>query len=117
MIEADKAKLLKQLQSLKSRAHNGFEWRALETVAAIVQRPSFDNSRAALAKYDEGQAERAGAWRRVETNEDIIKCEAMDDAAKHLVQDAYYEDTKHLNSRANCRRIHPDDVRRIIRAG
>lgn len=73
----------------------------------------FCNSRAALAVYDAGAAERAAAWDEIETNEDVATAEALDASAKRRVQEAFYEDTKHINSLENCLRIDVESIRRI----
>lgn len=75
---------------------------------------SFDHARAALAAFDAGAPARTAAWAAVAHRDDVALCEAADDAALALLQDAYYEDTKSLHSRDSCRRISVDDIRRVV---
>lgn len=72
----------------------------------------FANTTAALAVYDAGAAERDAAWGRAETNADVEACESADRAALSLVQEAFYEDTKHINRLESCLRIDIDAMRR-----
>lgn len=53
---------------------------------------------AALAVWKEGCVERQHLWNAVPDNEG-----AADQVAIDRVQDAYYEDTKHVNSREHCK--------------
>lgn len=74
---------------------------------------SFDHTRAALAVYDAGAAERSGMWDQVQTNEDVAVIEREENKALRLVQDAFFKDTKHINSREHCRRADLAFMRRM----
>lgn len=78
---------------------------------------NFSNSIAALAVYDAGAAERDRVWDEVERNEDADAAEANDKAAAELVQRAFYEDTKGINSLEDCLRVAVKDIRRMATGG
>ncbi len=75
---------------------------------------NFPNTRAALEVYDAGIPIRDAAWNKVESDADVFAAGKADQDALALVQSAFYEDTKDINSRANCSHIHITDARRMI---
>ena len=62
----------------------------------------FTNTRAALITYDAGSAQRQKLWTAADTNDDVNEAVAADRAALELVQAAFYEDTKAINTRRHC---------------
>lgn len=69
----------------------------------------FEKTRAAAVEWDAGRAAREKAW------EDSVSLEEMDEVEKkqneelRKFRDAFFEDTKHTNSREHCDLVHPDD--------
>lgn len=74
----------------------------------------FGSTRKALALYDASQADRDKLWNDVQSDRDVLAAEKADADALALVQEAFWEDTKAYNSRANCSHIHITDARRMI---
>lgn len=73
----------------------------------------FPNARAALEVWLQGQDDRSRAWDRVECNDDVWAAERADNEALAKVQEAFFEDTKPINSLDHCRLIHITDVMRL----
>lgn len=73
----------------------------------------FENTRKALQEFDETAAQRAQAWSVVETNDEVGACEVADNAALNKVREAYYLDTKDINSKDNCMRVDLEFMRRM----
>ena len=72
----------------------------------------FSHTRAALARYDAEAAEREAQWAAAENNEDAQRAMALEQQAIAKVQDAFYEDTQHVNSREHCRSVDIATARR-----
>lgn len=77
----------------------------------------FANTRAALAVYDAGQAERDAAFERATTEVEISECVIAEVIAEEKVQDAYYQDTGAINSREHCRFMKIDEKLRALVSG
>lgn len=63
---------------------------------------TFNNTRAALIKFQETMTQRAEAWNRIDTPLALTQCAEADRDALRAMQNAFYEDTKHLNARDHC---------------
>lgn len=74
---------------------------------------TFDHTRAAVLEFDAGIPSREATWSQVQTNTDVDVCERLDFQALRKVQEAFYLDTKHINSRDNCLRVDIDFMRRM----
>lgn len=77
---------------------------------------TFDNTRKALIEFDAGAAERQRLWDSIESNQDVEAAVAADNAAKNKVREAFYEDTKDINSKENCMCVEVDFMRRLASA-
>lgn len=77
---------------------------------------AFKNTAAALEIYDRSAAARAQAWQDVETEADVTKAHTADTVALIEVQEAFWQDTKHINSRQNCALADLDFMRRMAKA-
>ena len=75
---------------------------------------TFDNTRVAMAEYEKTLPARNAAWDRATTDAEIVECVKVDTAAMNKVREAYYEDTKAFNPRANCMLLAYQDIRRIV---
>lgn len=62
----------------------------------------FSHTRVALVKYDAGECDRASMLSAASSHHDILKWELAELEATNPVREAYYLDTKHINSHANC---------------
>jgi hypothetical protein len=80
----------------------------------------FTHSRHALQEYDNGQPARDAAWNKVHTAsaakvdavfEQFLKREA---AELEVLQEAFYQDTKHINCRDHCKLVGVGDIRRVL---
>lgn len=69
--------------------------------------------RDAVAEFDRTQPERERAWNQVACSNDIHFALRADDKALSAVQDAFYNLTRHINSRSNCELVGIDFMRRI----
>jgi hypothetical protein len=76
---------------------------------------AFDNTRLALLTYELGYWEREADWASVESDLEIERCAANDAAALRKVQEAYYQDTKHINSLENCLLVDLQFMRRMAK--
>lgn len=77
---------------------------------------TFHNTRAALVEFDAGAPARAAAWDRIgqaSSDADVWAADGADKAALCKVQEAFYEDTNHINSRDNCMRCDLQFMRRM----
>lgn len=75
----------------------------------------FENTMKALAEWDAGEPARQMAWNKVETGEDVAACQAADAAALALVQNAFYQDTHHINAMDHCRLVGIEDIRKMVK--
>ena len=64
--------------------------------------PKFENTRKALVEFDADAKTRQMNWCLIETQEDVIECEARDARALRKVQEAFYKDTSDINRLENC---------------
>lgn len=71
-------------------------------VKLAVKKHRFANTQAALVKFQETAAQRAEAWNKIGTIPELRQYLAIEQQALNEVQDAFYEDTKHLNARDHC---------------
>jgi protein-disulfide isomerase-like protein with CxxC motif len=62
----------------------------------------FKRTREALAVYDTSAAERQARWDRVNTTDHVEEAEHQDRLALEAVQEAFYQDTRNVNSREHC---------------
>jgi len=60
------------------------------------------NTRAALVKYDEGEAGREKLFNAIGDQKAFEIWEAEDKRAIEEVQEAFFQDTKSINKRADC---------------
>lgn len=79
-----------------------------------MSKRTFENTRKALVEFDEMAAQRAHAWTTIETNDEVEACAAADTAALNKVREAYYLDTKDINSRENCMRVDLEFMRKMV---
>lgn len=63
----------------------------------------FARTRAALDVYDKGEAARKLAWDKARTAAHVREAVEADEAADDLVRDAFYEDTKAVNTADHVR--------------
>jgi hypothetical protein len=70
---------------------------------------NFDNTVVALGEYDRKRPERERLWDAAQTNGEVAQAQAAEEAARLLVVEAFYEDTKDRNVRSNLTDLHPDD--------
>lgn len=63
----------------------------------------FKNTIEALAIYDLGLEERQRLWDTAQSEADVDAADAAEKSALTMVQYAFYEDTKHVNSREHCK--------------
>jgi hypothetical protein len=70
--------------------------------------PRLARTKAALAVYDAGKAERNAFWEAADTNEDIMACITRDIEAEDLVREAFALDTSDVYSRDRAFLVHPD---------
>lgn len=75
----------------------------------------FVHSRKALEIYDSEQPAIADLFARAETNEDVEAAVAAQTACADKVRVAFYEDTKAYNSLEDCMRIHPTDIKSVVK--
>lgn len=73
----------------------------------------FNHTRQAIAEYDRTAQERQQVWDSIQTSEDVDIAERIDEAALRAVQDAFYEDTKDINTLSHCRRVDIGFMRRL----
>jgi hypothetical protein len=70
---------------------------------------NFDNTVVALGEYDRKRPERERLLGAAQTNEEVAQALAVEEAARLLVVEAFYEDTKDRNTRSNLKYLNPDD--------
>ena len=70
----------------------------------------FTHTRAALQEWNNTDPERQKAWRTIKTESELDQCQANDAAALALVQNAFYQDTYHINSMHHCRLLNIIDI-------
>ena len=80
----------------------------------VNQLNTFEHSRRALAVFDAGAEERQKAWDSIDTAEDVEACEKADLQAEALVQEAFFQDAKDINSRKNCGYVRATRVRELV---
>jgi len=68
----------------------------------------FEKTRAAVAKWDSARDERNRRWETCETLEEMDEIEKSQNEELKEFRDAFFEDTKHTNSREHCDLVHPD---------
>jgi hypothetical protein len=74
----------------------------------------FPNSYEALEEWCAGRSWRKAQWDAVQDNAGVQKAQDAEDLACEKVQEAFYEDTKHINSRDHCKLVSPYDVAKIV---
>ena len=75
----------------------------LEDILAMAR------TRAAIALWEMGEPASYARWYEAMNNEDVYACQAADEAARLLVGQAFYEDTKHINRPSVANLVHPLD--------
>lgn len=75
---------------------------------------TFDNTIKALAEWDAGEQARKAAWNGIETALDLATCQANEAVALARVQNAFYQDTYHINQMDHCRLVSIADIRKMI---
>lgn len=76
---------------------------------------TFENTKAALAIYDAGEAERDARWDNARSNDDADAAEAEEKAAARLVQEAFHKDTAGYNTLENCLQVRVLDIKQTLR--
>lgn len=82
---------------------------------STTTKTNFDRTREAIAKFDATKAERDDAWANATTDMHCNRALAADKVALQAVQEAFYLDTQHINSRDNCLRIDIQFMRRMAK--
>lgn len=77
---------------------------------------SFERTRAAVAKYDAAKPELSRAYSASMTLREFRAAAAQEKVLVDEVRAAFFEDTKHVNSKDRAYLVHPDDphVRRWL---
>ncbi len=80
-----------------------------------TEKRSFANTRAALIEYDAMAAHRDHLFNTVESNADVAAWEqvCLDDL--NDVREAFWHDTKDINSRDNCMRVELEFMRKCAK--
>lgn len=65
-------------------------------------RPNFTRTAAALLIFDQTVKQRAALWDLAVTEDDVRGVEILDKQATESVQEAFYQDTQHINSRSHA---------------
>lgn len=63
---------------------------------------NWHNTYKALDEYYENASARQRAWSMITSEKELDACQALEDDATALVQDAFFRDTQHVNSRDRC---------------
>lgn len=63
----------------------------------------FPNTAKALKRYDAAKVDRDRTFDQADTDEKVADAIKADLDAEHRVQDAFWEDTKDINSQDHCR--------------
>lgn len=63
---------------------------------------AFDNTRAALVEFEKGEPKRSKLWDKAHSMKGVEAAEKADAVALRKVQEAFYLDTKDINSHSNC---------------
>jgi len=78
---------------------------------------TFDRTKEALQVFDATRPARDAKWDAALTNEDVYAAQAEDKQAADVVREAFAEDTREVNSRAQAFLVSPDDpwLRRLAK--
>jgi hypothetical protein len=74
----------------------------------------YTQTRDALSRYDAGNYDRRDARAQAVTLEDRLRAERAEDMAVALVIDAFYDDTRSVNSPEFCVRQNITSIRHIL---
>lgn len=75
---------------------------------------SFPHTRLAIQEWNNTDPGRQRAWSNIQTQADLEQCQANDAAALALVQNAFYQDTHHINTMDHCRLLNIIDICKMI---
>ncbi len=78
---------------------------------------AFEETRAALAVFDQGQPARDHNWDRAETADQVEFCRLQDQTALTMVRQAFWRDTRSVNSWGHCRAAPLEFMRRMAEKG
>lgn len=90
-------------------------WASVVNEKGFMNPNKFENTAKALAVFDAGKPARDEAWSQINNDTDVANVEADELAALRLVQEAFYEDTKHINSLDHCYRADLQFMRRMAK--
>lgn len=75
---------------------------------------TFEHSRKALDALDASAPARLRNWQLAQTEEQVRACELADAEALVELRQAFYEDTKCINSRESCNTVDLADIRWLL---
>ena len=75
-----------------------------------------ERTKVAVAAWDADKPRRDALWSAAMTNEAVYAAQADEKTEADKVREAFFEDTKDVNSRDHAALIHPDDpwLRRLL---
>jgi protein-disulfide isomerase-like protein with CxxC motif len=74
----------------------------------------WDLTWAALEEFNDTRGVRQALWDTVQDEVDVGRAEFADAEALQRVQEAFYRETKDINSWHNCQLLSAEDIRRMI---